>query len=230
VQIGVSHNGYVQLVDAASTAPNQAGADSVDLQLTRTAATQIASGQYAFAAGALNRASGKGAVAIGQNNTASAQGSVVLGQNATDYGAMGSVVFSAGYQGQSTAFQLGGISAAGTPVRLTADGNPAGASNVMNLTANQGIGGVLTVTVRNISNGDVALWAVTTLYKNPTGTLAVLSPGTAAIGPAVADATLAGATLTVTADTANSGLNITVTPPVGVTVHAGAVLQGAQIS
>ena len=161
---------------------------------------------------------------------ASAQGSVALGQNATDYGAMGSLVFSAGYQGQSTGFQLGGVSAAGTPVRLTADGNSAGASNVMNLTTNQGLGGVLTVTARNISNGEVALWTVTTLYKNPTGTLAVLSPGTAAIGPAVADATLGSATLTVTADVANAGLNITVTPPAGVTVHASAVLQAAQIS
>jgi hypothetical protein len=230
LQIGVSHDGYIQFADATSTTPSPGGADSVDLQLTRTAATQVAAGQYAFAAGAQNRAGGKASATIGQGNTASGQGSVVLGQNATDNGTMGSLVFSAGYLGQSSGFQLGGISAAGTPVRLTADGNSPGVGNVMNLTANQGLGGVLTVTARNIANGDVALWTVTTLYKNSAGTLSVLSPGTAAIGPAVADATLSAATLTISADTADSGLNITITPPAGVIVHASAVLQGAQVA
>jgi hypothetical protein len=230
VQIGVNHNGYVQFADAASTAPNQGGADSVDLQLIRAANTQVTAGQYAFAAGAQNRAAGKASATIGQGNTATGQGSVVLGQNAADNGTMGSLVFSAGYLGQSTAFQLAGVSAAGTAVRLTADGNAPSATNVMNLTANQALGGLLTVTARNIANGDVALWTVTTLYKNSAGTLSVLSPGTGAIGPAVADATLAAATLTVSADTTDSGLNITITPPTGVVVHASALLQGSQIA
>jgi hypothetical protein len=225
----MAKGGYVQFGDSAATVPNAAGADAIDLQLDRSIATQVASGTRAVALGAHNTASGVRSVAIGYGNSASGQGSVVLGQNATDNGAMGSVVFSAGYLGQSTTFQLGGLSGAGTPVRLTADGNAAGAANVMNVPANQGVGGVLMVTARNVANGDLALWTVTTLYKNSAGTLSVLSPGTAAIGPAVADATLAAATLAVSADTTDSGLNVTITPPSGVIVHASAVLQGTQI-
>jgi hypothetical protein len=222
--------GYVQFADSGTTAPNAGGADAIDLQLDRGAASQVASGNRAVALGARNTSTGVRAVAIGYGNTAAGQGSVVLGQNATDNGTMGSVVFSAGYLGQSAGFQLGGASGAGTPVRLTADGSSAGAANVVNLPANQTLGGVLTVTARNIANGDVALWTVTTLYKNSAGTLSVISPGTAAIAPAAADTTLTAATLTVTADNTDSGLNVTVTPPTGVTVRASAVLQGAQIA
>jgi hypothetical protein len=221
--------GYVQFADSGATAPNAAGADAIDLQLDRSSATQAASGNRAVALGARNTSTGVRAVAIGYGNTAAGQGSVVLGQNATDNGTMGSVVFSAGYLGQSAGFQLGGISGSGTPVRLTADGNAAGAANVANLPGNQGVGGMLTVTARNVANGDMAVWMVTTLYKNSAGTLSVSSPGTGAIGPAVADATLAAATLTVIADNTESGLNVTVAPPTGVTIHASAVLQGAQI-
>jgi hypothetical protein len=221
--------GYVQASDSGATAPSAAGADAIDLQLDRSAATQVAGGNRAVALGARNTSSGVRAVAIGYGNTAAGQGSLVLGQNATDNGTMGSVIFSAGYIGQSAGFQLGGISGSGTPVRLTADGNAADAANVANLPTNQGLGGLLTVTARNIANGDMALWTVTTLYKNSAGTLLVLSPGTGAIGPAVADATLTAATLTVSADSTDSGLNITVTPPAGVTIHASAALQGAQI-
>lgn len=222
--------GYVQLADSGATTPNAGGADAIDLQLDRSAGGQVASGNRAVALGARNTSSGTRAITIGYGNTAAGQGSVVLGQNASDNGTMGSLVFSAGYLGQSAGFQIGAASGTGTPVRLTADGNAAGTANVMNLPANQALGGLLTVTARNVANGDVALWTVTTLYKNSAGALSVLSPGTAAIGPAVADATLTSATLTVTADNTDSGLNVTVTPPAGVTVHASAVLQGAQIA
>jgi hypothetical protein len=222
-------SGYVQFADNATSVPSAAGADALDLQLDRSSATQVASGNRAVALGAHNTSSGTRSVAIGYGNKASGQGSVVLGQNATDNGTMGSVIFSAGYLGQLAEFQLGGISGSGTAVRLTADGNAAGTANVINLPVNQGLGGTLTVTARNVATGDMAMWAVSTLCKNPTGTVSVLSPGTTAIGPTVADSTLSGATLTVTADPTNAGLNVTVTPPSGVIVHASAVLRGSMI-
>jgi hypothetical protein len=225
----IAKGGYAQFADNTTTLPNAAGADSVDLQLDRSAATQVASGNRAVALGAHNTSNGTRTVAIGYANKASGQGSVVLGQNATDNGTMGAMIFSAGYIGQIADFQLGGISGAGTPIRLTADGNAAGTANIANLPVNTGLGGTLTVTARNVATGDMAMWSVATLFKNPTGTVAVLTPGTAAITPTAADTSLAAATLSISADTTNAGLNITVTPPTGVIVHAAAVLRGTQI-
>jgi hypothetical protein len=223
-------SGYVQFADSASVAPNAGGSDAIDLQLDRGLATQVASGNRAVAIGARNVSSGNHSVAIGYGNTASGQGSVVLGQNATDNGVTGSVNFSAGFIGQTSDFQLGGVSASGASVRLTADGNAAGAGNVVNLPTNHGLGGVLMVLARNIGNGDMAFWTVTTLFRNPAGTITVVSPTSAAIAPTVADSSLAGASLTVTPDLVNSGLNVTVAPPAGVTIHVSAVLRGTQIA
>ena len=83
--------------DNAITGGNKRGDYSVDLQLSRSAANQVVSGTYSFAAGSNNRvdaayatASGQGcivtnnwATAIGRANTASGDSSVALGFNST---------------------------------------------------------------------------------------------------------------------------------------------------
>jgi hypothetical protein len=225
-----SKSGYVQFGDWSYVVPNAAGAEAIDLQLDRANANQIASGNRAVALGAQNVSSGARAVAIGYGNTASGQGSVVLGQKATDNGTMGAMIFSAGFAGQSAEFQLGGMSGVGTPVRLTADGNPAGATNVINLPLNSGLGGVLTLTARNLFTGDVALWSVSVLAKNAGGTIVVTSPAATGLAPTATDSSLAAATVSIAADTLNGGLNIAVTPPANVAVHASAVLRASQIT
>ncbi len=236
-------DGYVQLFDTTSTTPLAPLNGSVDLQLFRAVNTDVASGSQAVAIGASNTASGTNSTAIGKfniasglrtvalgySNAASGQGSIALGQSASDHGIMSSMVFAGGYTGQSTTFEIGGQSASGTAIRLTADGNAAGAANVMNLPSNYALGGEMTVAARNTGNGDSAFWRVNTLYKNVGGVLTVSAPSSASIAPTVADTSLSTATLTITADATNLGLNVTVTPPSGVTIHAAAVLQGAQI-
>jgi hypothetical protein len=217
--------------DGTTAGGNERGNFAGDWQQSRGTAAQGATGAYSTLAGGRNNtASGQYAVAAGYNNTASGQGGVALGQGANDNGLYGSLAFSAGYTGQLTIGQLGGISGSGTPVRLTADGNAASAANILNLGNNQVLAGTLTITVRNVSNGEGALWSIPLLYRNPAGTVTVVNPGAAAIAPTATDSSLSGATVTVAADTTNKGLNITVTPPASTTVHASAVFIGSQIS
>jgi len=74
------------LPDSTSTGGNKRGTYSVDLQMARSAAAQVASGSYAFVAGQANTASATGAVAIGYGNTASATGAVAIGYGNTASG------------------------------------------------------------------------------------------------------------------------------------------------
>lgn len=68
-----------QVPDGTVTGGNKRGMGAVDLQMIRTAATQVASGNYSVALGGLNIASGAYSVALGQNNTASGSVSAALG-------------------------------------------------------------------------------------------------------------------------------------------------------
>jgi len=68
-----------QLADGTSTGGNKRGQNAIDLQTTRTAADQVASGTASFAAGSRNKSSADYAVAIGRANTSSAQGAICIG-------------------------------------------------------------------------------------------------------------------------------------------------------
>jgi hypothetical protein len=66
-------SGYVslQVPDATAVGGNRRGDRAVDLQLSRIAATQVASGARSFAAGYRNTASATYAVSLGENNISS---------------------------------------------------------------------------------------------------------------------------------------------------------------
>jgi len=72
--------------DGTATGGNQRSANSVDLQTSRSAATQVTSADYAFAAGRRNTASNTYAVAMGDTNTASGVGSLAVGSSNTASG------------------------------------------------------------------------------------------------------------------------------------------------
>jgi hypothetical protein len=86
-----------QIPDSTTTGGDKRGQYSVDLQMSRSAANQVVSGNYSFAAGAANRvtaayatgigngclASNNWATAIGRSNTASGDSSLALGFNST---------------------------------------------------------------------------------------------------------------------------------------------------
>ncbi len=76
--------------DGTSTGGNVRGANSVDLQTTRSAANQVASGDGSFLSGRRSRASGVSSFCFGDDSVASAQYSIAIGcfDNATGYAAM----------------------------------------------------------------------------------------------------------------------------------------------
>lgn len=67
--------------DNTTTGGNKRGLNAVDLQMSRTANTQVASGNYSFNAGQNNISSGLGSNAIGIGNTASAENAICLGKS-----------------------------------------------------------------------------------------------------------------------------------------------------
>jgi hypothetical protein len=67
--------------DGSATGGNARGIQSVDLQLNRTASTQVASGEYSFAVGRTSTASSTDAIAMGLGATASTFGGVAIGRN-----------------------------------------------------------------------------------------------------------------------------------------------------
>lgn len=70
----------LQLADSTSTGGNVRGANAIDLQMSRSSASQVASGQYSFAAGSQNTASGTNAVALGDYNEVTGNYAGALGQ------------------------------------------------------------------------------------------------------------------------------------------------------
>lgn len=69
------------VADSGTTGGNKRGSRAVDLQLSRSGATRVASGTGAFAAGVDNISSSSNTVTLGYFNTASASEAVAMGYN-----------------------------------------------------------------------------------------------------------------------------------------------------
>ena len=220
--------------DSTPAGGNVRGNSAVDLQTSRTAATQVASGntsgilwganntasgQFSAAGGSLNTSSGVGSTVFGVSSSATAPNTLAIGQ-----GALGDVqgsftlsagLIAAGRRAQNTKQVIRAVSAANTtPVRLTANGLVAGADNVCNLTyANQ----ANALTVRLIAtDGGVNFYAWTQplgLIRRDGGAAStVYVPGTPVI---LTNGTTAGIVVTEAADTTLGAYSLTFTPPTG---------------
>jgi hypothetical protein len=215
--------------DSAATGGNARGQYAVDLQLSRGAANQVASGQYAFATGANNVAAATGAFASGFGNLVNGSYSVVQGQNGSDAFRPAIRVFSTGFfsaQGdrQLAETLLVGVSTGGAAKRLTTDGNAASATNSYTIGSNKSYALRLTISAKNKTTaGQSALWAAPVLYsRDATAATVSVSVGT----PATLGSTL---TVSVTADTTNSALNVSVTPPNSDTWNIGCRIDAVEI-
>lgn len=233
------------LADGSATNGNQRGQYAVDWQQQRAGALQVASGNAAvLLGGEHNTASGNFSVAAGYQSTAgnsyalalgyacaaTGVGSVALGQNASDRGGTAKLVFAGnGGQGQQVAVSSLQATSIATASRMTADGQPVNAANSLPVSLNHVLGGMLTVTARNVATGDGAVWSIPLLARNAAGTVTVTAPGTAAIAPTAADTTLASATVGITADHVNTAIAVTITPPSGVTLSASAAFVAAEM-
>lgn len=67
--------------DNTATGGNKRGQYAVDLQMSRSANTQVASGNYSFTAGQNNISSGLASQSIGISNTANAENAIALGKS-----------------------------------------------------------------------------------------------------------------------------------------------------
>ena len=80
----IAPNGTGALVasipDGTATGGNARGQYAVDLQLSRSSASNVASGNYSFISGFWNTATGLYSVALGSSNGSSAEASVAIGQ------------------------------------------------------------------------------------------------------------------------------------------------------
>jgi len=105
--------GYIsaQIPDGTTTGGNQRGPKSVDLQMTRSAASQIVGGYYSFAAGSNNTVSGNSSGSIGKGNTCSGNYSMAFGKdNSSTHGGIAAGIacastssYSASIGGRNTA-------------------------------------------------------------------------------------------------------------------------------
>ena len=109
----IAPNGTGALVasipDGTATGGNARGTGSVDLQMSRSTQTQIASGSYSFVVGQSNTASNAYSFVGGQSNTISGQGGVGLGRSNSSTGD-DAVVFGNGNSITGAASQSGILS------------------------------------------------------------------------------------------------------------------------
>ena len=194
--------------------------------------------QNAFAAGvgaiasgsqsvAFNFATASGSNAFAVNGaTADAQYSVAFGQFAHTNGKAGAYVFQ-GYQifgstngGSQKGYEVIGATSTSTSAnRLTANGGAASSSNIVNLANNSALSLLgVTVTVRDTTTGDVATFylgqgislkrganaAATSIVGTPVWTAGGTTAGGSTTG-------MTAASISLTADTTNGGINLSVT-------------------
>ncbi|WP_206935742.1 glycosyl hydrolase family 28-related protein [Roseococcus thiosulfatophilus] len=211
-----------QFPDAAATGGAARGAGAVDLQLSRNAASQVASGQNSIIVGGdRNTASGtRAAILGGFNNAAVGVNSIVAG--GANNSASGSGAWVPGGDSASTrnqqmgAWAFGAFASAGdaqagervlrrqttdaTPLRLSSSGaDPAGATN-LNIPSNSGIAARLLVVAQQTGGsagtvGDSACWEVTVMLRRLVGvaTTTYLGGTVMTSGPALAAATAGSA-------------------------------------
>lgn len=139
----IAPNGTGSLVasipDGAATGGNARGTNAVDLQTSRTANTQVASGaNSAIVGGSGNTASGGTSLAVGLNNVASSESSIAIGRGNTAAGirrnyAIGENNTVSGFDGSAALGQANNVSGIDSSIAI-------GRSNTISGTTSFGFG------------------------------------------------------------------------------------------
>ncbi len=211
-----------QAPDNTATGGNKRGARAVDWQMARTAATQVASGDYSTISG-------------GGHNTASGQCSAIPGgKSATTNGLLGLLAY--GFNGAASgqnqmAFWGGRLDTTNaTATRITADAAAASASNQLALRNNSAFRVRGTVVARNTSTNDCKEWTFEALIKRGASAAATAIVGTPSITSTFADAAAASWGIAVTADTTNGALAVTATGAASTTIRWTAVVHSIEVA
>lgn len=239
-----------QVPDGTTTGGNARGANSVDLQTTRTGATQVASGprsviaggasnsvsgDSAFAAGTTNTVSGIAAFAVGGFSVITGSYGVGVGVQSADRARFATMVMGggaaavAGDRQAVLAAQLRGQTTdAATGVRLTANAQAVSAASTIGLALNSALRFRILL-IASVPGVSAKEWTIEGLIRQGASAATTALPTAAAITSTFGDAGLATAAVAVTADTTNGSINITVNGVAATTINWLAFLQGVEV-
>jgi hypothetical protein len=176
-------------------------------------------GVNSFAAGYNNSASGANTVVLGQLHVSSGVSSVVLGSSGADRGTSSAMVFSSGTQrAQLETYIFQGYTSGASPIVLTTDGGGATTANVATLGANSAEVFYIELTVNDRGNGAAVYTMGPGLAWRGSGNMTMGTGNPVfVLGPSAGTTTacIMATVPTVTADTANQGYTITITPNPG---------------
>lgn len=230
------------------------GGGSVDLQVARTAASQVCAGAQAailggadntlastatwsvIVGGKNNSVSGSVSTAGGINNQLTGNYTTVFGGNATDRGRTGVFVMGPG-PGAGTGFQqlsftsMGwSTTSAASAAQLTVDRGAPGAANVLNIVFPQVYGLDINV-IATDGDGSHALWGTSGLVMLIGGAAAsaTVLVGSGALALRQSTSVASGWAVQAAADTTNGGLAIFVTGSATSTLNWTAMVRGTEV-
>ena len=239
------------VADSTATGGNKRGTYAVDLQLSRSTAAQVASGDYSFVVGQSCTASGTKAIAGGSTNTASGLNSIALGGGVNTADAQGAAVIGGAYgtaRGSTSSifggnpiasqsgvsqlrkFILGRQTTTATPTVLAADTNAASATNQVNLPNNSAFYFKGSVIANVTGGGNTKGWTIEGVIKRGANAAATSIVGTATVTSNYADAGASTWDVTATADTTNGCLAITVTGQASTTIRWVASIETTEVT
>lgn len=243
-QLTVTPDGALQTTgagQAGSIAGNARGTGAVDLQTSRTAAAQVASGANATVGGGIrNTSSGSGStipggtagtaagtgstVSGGDSNTASAPFATITGGYqaiASRYGQRGRAAgrFAVIGDAQASEYVQRTATADATATALTFDGAAPSAQGRFILNASQAVGFQGMLVAMTANGATAARWDINGLIVRGTTAASTRLVGTPTVVQSFADSGATGWAVAVTADTTNGALTFTVTGAAGISIR-----------
>lgn len=206
----------VDVPDGTTVGGNVRGANAVDLQTLRVAATQVASGASSFVAGSYNSATGFGAASLGGglNIASGALSATVGGQFAFTNGILGQCAFGHNSPAlgrlQTTMTGLYQVTTGTTATRATADSTAASTANQLILRNNSAFIVEGSVIARDTVTNDCASFSFSVLVKRGSDAANTTIVGTPLITQDFADTAATTWAVTLTADTTNGALGVNV--------------------
>ena len=193
---------------------NKRGADAVDLQSIRVAASEVASGSGSFIAGKYCTASGISSMALGYNNNVAGQYSLGLGFDSVVSDNNAFAFSGSTRQPNSAIFGLARFEAVGASISTT-DATVTTIEDTGTVTVkladNNSVYLDVKVKARITATGDTKSWSGKILAKRGTGAASTSIVGSPTLTSDFGDTALSAATATIAADTTNGGINIRAT-------------------
>ena len=192
--------------DGLSTGGNARGANALDLQTLRNAATQVASGSSAVAIGVNTTSSGVNSVAIGSTCVASGQFAFARGRQALadrfGQDSFTTGAFAVTGDAQSVDFHLRCRTTTNTPVEMALDGG----TTYLTIPAGKVLSGILKITGVKSDGSAVAVYLRQVTIRNASGITALI--GTV---NTLGTDTAAGTSVSITANDTGDYLSVLVT-------------------